>query len=203
MRTLINRSFLPAAAVAALAGTAFGQSLNVDINRSTVTTVPTNTYGGVAGQAGTWNNVVAGTSGTVSLLNLNGTSSPLTLTRSGSGGGDSTTIAGASADFGNMMSDYQTTTSINAGPEYTVNGLSSGFYRVYVYASLPGASGYYLDNFNQPVYYTNYVSLTLNGVGAGSAVTTGALAANTFTQGVSHATFNVPVGAGAPGGTIS
>jgi hypothetical protein len=191
-------TLVSATALAVLAGSTLAQSLNIDVNKSTNAVVPAASYAGAAGQPGTWNNVFAGTSGTVNLVGLDGTPSAITVTRAGSGGGDNLSIAGASSDFNTLMSDFQMSTGVVQGPEFTVNGLAPGFYRVYVYAALPGAAGFYTDSFGGPVYYTNYVNLTLGGVAAGSSTTSGPFSANTFTQGLTHARFDVTVPAGAP-----
>jgi predicted outer membrane repeat protein len=195
MKALITRASL----LALLAGTgaAMGQSVNIDLNRSSGL-APSNAFAGAAGQAGFWNTVTTGSGAAVNLNGLNGLASGLTMSRNGNGG-STVNVAGASTDFNRLMADYDAIFfSVGSSIDYTVNGLDPGLYRVYAYAALNGTDGWYTDGFGIQTYYTNQLELELNGVSQGFRSTSGPVTPNVFQPGVTHGIWNVVVGAGAP-----
>jgi len=186
--------------ILAAAGSLVGQSLNVDINRTTGSGngVPSSSYGAAAGQPGVWNDVATGTSGTVTLVGLDGASSGVTLTRGGNGGGSSGSVSGASADYGKLLWDYQYGFQVGGLAQATLNGLDPGLYRLYVYAYLPGDKGFFVDSYGYTVYHTNYVSVEMPVATVGSGSTSGAVGPDVFQEGKTHVIVDLNVPAGAP-----
>ncbi len=186
-------------AAALTAAPAMAQSLNVDIDRAsgTGTGAPSLAFQAAGGQIGVWNSFLTTSSGAVSMLGLNGTSSGVTCTRQ-TGSGSSSSVAGASADFGKLFWDYMDTTGQGSKVGVTLNGVDPGLYRVYVYASLPGSAGYWVDNFNFNNYYESLVVVKVGGVEAFSGFCGGAVTANSFVKGNNYVVGNMLVGAGAP-----
>ncbi len=178
---------------------AWGQSLNIDINRNAAGfTAPSAAYGAAAGQPGSWNMVNGGSSGTQTLVGLNGGSSGCTITKDGVTG--SSTAFPGTGDWASLIEDYDRAVTPNSNLNYTISGLDEGLYFVYVYACSLGADAYYIDTFGFPVYYYNYISAYVGGSNAAtdSSLTTGEVVANQFQQGVTHAMLVVPIGPGAP-----
>lgn len=196
----MSRIGLLGIAVLATVGSVMGQSLNVDINRATGSGngVPSSSYGAAAGQPGVWNNVAPGSSGTVVLVGLDGNGSGVTLTRDGGGGGSANTVPGASSDYGKLMWDYQYGITPTGSAVATLNGVDQGLYRLYVYAYLPGESGYWVDNFGYNVYHTSYISVEMPVQTVGSGNTSGPAGPDVFQEGVTHAVIDLLVPAGAP-----
>ena len=187
-------------AVLVATGSLMGQSLNVDINRASGSGsgVPSSAYGAAAGQPGVWNDVAPGTSGTVTLVGLDGSSSGVTLTRGGNGGGDSGTVAGSSTDYGKLLWDYEYGFQVSGLAQVTFSGLDQGFYRLYVYAYLPGSKGFFVDTYGFTVYYTNYVSVEMPVSTVGTGSTSGAVGPDVFQEGKTHVIIDLNVPAGAP-----
>ncbi|MGH7245060.1 MAG: choice-of-anchor Q domain-containing protein [Phycisphaerales bacterium] len=180
-----------------LAGTALGQSVNIDLN-FTGKTIPSASYGAAAGQPGTWNQVVAtgGAGASSSLVGLNGLSSGLTIlakTNSGNHNGDL-----GSGDFGSLMDDYAMGFDTNGVVTIEISGLDEGFYRAFAYASLTPADQTYVDGFGFTNYHNSYLSGDVGGLGFGSGSTSGPTVPDTFQYGKTHVVFNFTVGAGAP-----
>lgn len=180
-----------------LAGTASAQSVNVDLN-FTGKTIPAASYAGAAGQAGTWNQVIAtgGAGATVNLLGLNGGSSGLTLTAKTNSGNHNGDLG--SGDYGSLMDDYAMGFDNNGVVTVEVNGLDEGFYRAYVYAALTPSDQTYVDGFGFTNYYNNFLAGDVGGLGFGSASTTGPTTPNVHQRGKTYQVFNFKVGAGAP-----
>src|SRR5262245_52157019 len=194
MRTLFSCTTM-----ALTASTALSQSLNIDLNRTTGagSGAPAATFAAAAGQAGTWTAVTASSTSPVALLDLDGTSSGVTIERSSGSGSDSDSVAGASADYGKLMWDFAQAFQQGNSIEYTLSGVDQGFYRVYVYASLPGDLGMYSDGFGD-WYHRSMLSATVGVLTQGLGETSGAVTPNVFQRGVTHEIFNVLVPAGAP-----
>jgi len=182
--------------LAMISGIALGQSVNVDLN-SAAGSVPANTFGGAAGQAGTWNAVTAtGAGATINLVGLNGASAGLTLKATSTNGNDGGDLG--SSNFGSLMDDYGLGFTQNGDVEVEVNGLDQGFYRVFVYAALDPLEQSYVDGFGFTNWHTNYIAGTLGAAGIGSSSTVGPTAFNTFGVNKTHVVLNATVGAGAP-----
>lgn len=176
------------------------QSLNVDIDRTTGTGIgtPTLAYTGASGQIGHWNSMLTTAVGPVNMLALNGTNSGVTCTKQ-TGGGSSSSVAGATSDYSKLMFDYMSTTGMGSKVGVTLNGLDQGLYRVYVYAALPGSAGSWVDSWGFTNYYSSLVVVKVGGSQAFSSFCGGdEVVANTFTKGNNFVVGNILVGAGAP-----
>ncbi len=186
-------------ALLALAGQAMGQSFNVDLNNASGagSGAPATTFAGTLGQTGTWNAITPGSSGVVTLVNLNGTVSGVTLTKSGNGSASSASVSGATTDYGRLFWDYSMGFTQSGNNQVTLNGMAPGLYRVAVYAYLPGAEGQY-DSGGFLTNHINYLSVSVGGTAAGSGSTSGATAVNTYEEGKTHKLFTINVPAGAP-----
>ena len=196
-----------ALALSMSAGLAFGQSLNIDINRTTGTGngVSASSYGAASGQTGTWNSVVPSTAGAITLVDLAGASSGVTVTRTGnsSSSASSATTGVASTDYSRLVYDYSDLFGPNDTVTYTLNGMDQGLYRMFVYACIPGSSGFYTDGFGSTVYHGSTIALNVGGGSLGSSTTSGPVVGNVFQRGVTHSVFNMYVGAGAPAVTVT
>ncbi|MDX2116600.1 MAG: GC-type dockerin domain-anchored protein [Planctomycetota bacterium] len=184
------------------AGLAFGQSLNIDIDRASGTGsgVSASTYGAASGMNGVWTSVLPSNAAATTLLTLGGVNSGVTITRTGdsSSSGSTATTGSASTDYSRLIYDYSDLFGPNDQVTYTLNGLDQGFYRLYVYACIPGTPGFYTDGFGSTVYHGTTIGVELGGSTVGYATTTGPVVGGTFQKGVTHNVFNVLVGAGAP-----
>jgi hypothetical protein len=196
-----------ALALSMSAGLAFGQSLNIDINRTTGTGsgVSASSYGAASGQTGTWNSVVPSIAGATTLLDLVGANSGVTITRTGnsSSSASSASTGAASTDYSRLVYDYSDLFGPSDTVTYTLNGMDQGLYRMFVYACIPGAAGFYTDGFGSTVYHGSTVSVNVGGASVGSSTTSGPVVGNVFQRGVTHSVFNMPVGAGAPAVTVT
>ncbi|MBX3363645.1 MAG: hypothetical protein KF866_02660 [Phycisphaeraceae bacterium] len=170
-----------------LAGLAFGQSLNLDINvtSSPGNGKPGNSFAGAAGQPGHWDWIAPSTSGNISLRGLDGNYAGVTVTRTGSWGNGSDSISGASAEFSSLMFDYGRVVGQNGFLGLQFNGLDAGMYRVVVYACMPGNSGRYTNDWGTQ-YHMSQVSVSAGNVVQGFGAVGGQMQANTFTPGVTH-----------------
>lgn len=116
---------------------AFGQSFNIDINRTSGNGagVPSASYGAAAGQPGTWNNITSSTPLTTTLVGLNGAATGVTMTRENTGAFLSRTGGAGNTDYAKLIDDVifispgdpDTTLTI------TFSGLQNGKYAVYSY----------------------------------------------------------------------
>jgi len=137
-----NRTELLTPALALLlAASASAQSLNVDLG---LNAAPVSTYGGAAGQLGTWNQV-DGTAlvNDVPLLDLDGQPSPVTLSSPATTGLGATfcNLHGGGAEgalMGDSMFSVQfdpvDSAEANRDIELTFDGLEPGWYQVYTYS---------------------------------------------------------------------
>ncbi|MBS0189309.1 MAG: hypothetical protein JSS51_14690 [Planctomycetes bacterium] len=179
-----------------LAGSAMGQSVNIDLNGSGKP-APSSLYGGVAGQPGVWNAITAtGAGAGANLVGLNGASSGLTIVAKSSNGNTSGDLG--SGDFGSLMDDYAMGFDTNGIVTVEINGLDEGFYRAYVYAALTPSDQTYVDGFGFTNYHTSQLYGDIGGSSIGSASTSGPTTPNVFQLGKTHAVFNFKVAAGAP-----
>ncbi|MBX3389672.1 MAG: hypothetical protein KF691_09490 [Phycisphaeraceae bacterium] len=188
--------FSAISALVLLAGSAAGQSVNVDVNY-TGKPVPSASYGAAAAQPGSWNQVVAtGAGATVNLVGLNGLSAGLTLTAKTNSGNHSGDLG--TGDFGSLMDDYAMGFDTNGVVTVEINGLDEGFYRAYVYAALTASDASYTDTFGFTAYYNNQLSGDIGGAGFGAATTSGPTTPNVHQRGKTYQIFNFKVGPGAP-----
>jgi len=162
--------------LAALSGSAIGQSFNVDINTTSGfgAGVPSSAYAAAAGQPGTWNNVLSGSPTTVPLVNLDGSASSATLTRATNGTIINTTNLFTSGNFSLLHDDYQRL-SPSGTLVYTFNNLAAGDYAVFTYAANPDDS-----SSKALVNVPGSVSLATQSVG-------GAITGNKWIPGTTHA----------------
>src|SRR5689334_18267963 len=129
--------FLSALVLALLHAGALAQSFNIDLNGGTGSAgagVPAATFGAAANQPGTWNNAPTGVATAVPLVNLAGTATSATLTRSSGALAYSFNNTLTTGDFELLMDD------IDCPPSpftYTLNNLIPGAYRVYTYGLEP------------------------------------------------------------------
>jgi hypothetical protein len=183
---------------------AMGQSFNVDIDQigGNGAGVSSTVYGAASGQGAVWNSVSTTVVAPVSLVDIFGANSGVTSTKL-SGGGSSSTVSGASTDFGRLMFDYYQVSGQGAKVGVALNGMDPGLYRVFVYAAIPGAAGQWVDNFNAVNYYESLVVVKVGASTAFSAFCGGApVTPNTFVRGDDYVVGTVVVGNGAPTVTI-
>ena len=121
-----------------LAGRALGQSFNIDFNNSSGSGsgVPAASYGGVAAQPGTWNNVTDATATTSTLVGLNGAATSVTLTRPTNGTFGGAADAGVSGDTAKLILDYDAVAGLGT-LDYQFNNLQPGWYAAWTYAVRP------------------------------------------------------------------
>jgi hypothetical protein len=185
------------AVLALLAGSACAQSINIDVNSHPASTVPDSDFGGAAGQAGVWNGVSSETTVPTPLLGLNGAPSGLTIVRGGQGSGATSYVPPDDYDYFKLMSDYMVATGSSVGPEFTIQNLSPGYYRIFVYAMFPGTDGIYSHMFGTE-YHRNFISISLGGLLMGSAETSSNGYTGGYAPGITHARFSLMVNQPAP-----
>lgn len=132
----MKRAFF-ALAAGCVAVPALGQSFNIDFNRTSGNGAgaPSATFGGAAGQAGTWNSITSATPLTTTLVGLNGAATGVSMTRENTGTFLSRTGGGGSADYAKLIDDI---IFISPGdPDTTMSisfsGLANGTYAVFSY----------------------------------------------------------------------
>ncbi|MCC6676113.1 MAG: hypothetical protein IT436_03115 [Phycisphaerales bacterium] len=174
----------------ALAGTAFGQSFNIDINRSSGNGagVPSSAYGAAAGQPGAWTDVNSAGSATTFLKTLAGGSSGVTITRGVSGMTASTFDgvfdSGASGDAAKLLLDFERLDAFGT-LIYTVDGLLPGTYAVFTYSVSPGDA-------------SHKSGVTVTGTTSAYQYSGGDLVSSSLTPGVTHAIHIVTIAPGDP-----
>ena len=182
--------------LAALAGTAFGQSINIDMNVASGSGAgaPLTTFGGAPGLTGTWNSVTPSSASggtTVAVSNSNGVMTGVLFKHySNNGSGQSTYGSG---EYAKLMSDYAYSFGDTGQAWMQFTSLEPGVYRVYVYASLPPSQATYIDSFNNTVDHTNNLSMNLNNVLQSYTSTAGVVPTGTFVRGKNYAVFNVKI----------
>jgi hypothetical protein len=129
---------LAALSAAAFAGSAQAQGINIDFDAAFPGggVVPCSPGYAAAGTAGSWNQIIGGTPGTVALMDKSGAPTAVTMTSS-AGLTASLEFVNASfaGDDGNLLNDI---TYDGIGPAtFTFNGLTPGTYDVYTYAIAP------------------------------------------------------------------
>jgi hypothetical protein len=175
--------------LAATAGTAFGQSYNIDFNAAG-RAAPLASYGAAAGVAGTWNAFQsAAAPQTQALSLLNGVTSKATITHSASGGMRTWTYG--AGDFARVMDDVAWAEGTG---EITVEikDLDPGAYRLWVYAGLAPGQTTYTDRDGNAVLYRVNMDVEFDGALIGSQFNQGANA-SLFALGTNYNTFNVVV----------
>jgi hypothetical protein len=170
-------------ALVTMTAAAAGQSFNIDIDDAagTAAGVPSTAFGAAANQPGTWNSAPAGAAAPLTLVDLAGAATTVTLTRSGVPAAYSFNNPSTSGDFEKLMDDIDCPLSPFT---YTFAGLVPGSYRVYTYAFEPCGNLTYLTNVA--------VSGAVEGTQTVGGLITGP---NVFLQPITHAVHNVIVGA--------
>lgn len=146
MRTTLRKTAAILAAMLALPATALAGGaefgLNIDINPGFfLPDVPAATYGAAAAQPGRWNSIWSGSAGPLSLIDLNGAASGVTMTRTiGNGLGQSQCVGGfVEINWSDLMCDYAwDVTGVTNPIEYEFENLPPGLYQLYIYACQPG-----------------------------------------------------------------
>lgn len=157
-------------------------SLNIDIGSNTTFPVPGSGYGAAASQAGTWNGV-AGNAVGQALLATDGSASGVTISVSGGNGSFEFNNASTTGNVERILDDIQ-----DAGAStWTLNGLASGTYTVYLYSWAP----------DDPTGFTS--GLNVVGGSAGLQICGGAGWTGGFVNGSHFVTDTVSV----TGGTIT
>jgi predicted outer membrane repeat protein len=126
---IFTPSRLAVLSLAALAGQACGQSFNIEVGTSAA--VPSSSFGGAAGSAGTWNAVTSSTAASITLKNLDGSNSSVTMTHSTAGSFFNNSNPNISGDFQSLMGDVQADSTIT----YSFTNLTPGQYIIYTYAA--------------------------------------------------------------------
>ncbi|MCC6426928.1 MAG: EF-hand domain-containing protein [Phycisphaerales bacterium] len=126
------------AALVLLAGNAMGQSFNVDFNGTSGNGagVPAASYGGAAGQAGTWNSITNSSAAVIGLQKIDGTSSSVNLSWNKTTAISGIFDSGITGDNAKLMQDGQFMDSWGT-LQYTFSNLAAGTYAVYTYAGKP------------------------------------------------------------------
>ncbi len=124
-----TRARLAILALTTLAGQVSAQSFNIEVGSAN--TVPSNLFGAAAASPGTWNAVNAGTAASITLKNLDGSNSAVTMTHSTAGSFFSNNNANLTGNYSNLLSDVQAHTSPIT---YSFTGLQPGQYNIYTYA---------------------------------------------------------------------
>ncbi|TWT45736.1 hypothetical protein RAS1_21650 [Phycisphaerae bacterium RAS1] len=126
---------------ALLAGSAFGQSINIDINAAGGAGggAPSSAYGAAAAQPGHWNDIFALPDTLVGLKNLSGVNTSATIAT----GGEVVVSQFNGMDTGDcekLMEDGWKTASVgsNLSMTFDIDHLQAGWYRIWVYADDPG-----------------------------------------------------------------
>ncbi|HEY3243870.1 MAG TPA: IPT/TIG domain-containing protein, partial [Phycisphaerae bacterium] len=185
MRSAIRDSVVVALALAA---PVLGQSLNVDIGRTTGAGAgaPSAAFGGAAEQPGVWNDITGTTTGPFTLVGLDGAPTGVTLTRSsGSGGSFGSNNPNTSGDYEKLLDDGQDVGGAGSSRIYTFNGLAAGAYVVYTYAVAPDN-----DTYISNVTVSGSPGPNPQGVG-------GVIPVDAFTAGITHAAHYVVLTSGA------
>jgi hypothetical protein len=166
-----------------------GQSFNVDLDTTVVGNGdggPSDAFGAAAGSPGRWNILEGTVTLNIPLLNLNGTPSGATLTRSSAAGGNfAFNKADTSGDFAFLLDDAQDLSGAPASTvNYTFNGLTPGLYHVYTYAVAPD-------------FAADFTKVTVPGsTSPNPQVVGGNIPPNAFAQGITHSFHEVSVGLG-------
>lgn len=137
----VRRAITPALLTLACATGASAQSFNVDINSTSGfgAGVPATSYAGAAGQAGAWNSVLSSSPTTITLNNLDGSASSVSMTRATNGTFINTTNLTTNGNFSLLHDDYQRL-SPQGTLAYTFSNLQAGQYAVFTYAANPDDS---------------------------------------------------------------
>ena len=151
---------------------------NVDINISIASApgagVPANAFGGAANQPGHWN-AMTGNATNLTLRNLSGALTTVTLQRNSASGGDfAFNNPNTSGDFESLLDDGQSVGSAGNSRLYTFQNLPPGRYEVFTYAINP-------DSSNSVTKISVDCNTTGNQVDVG-----GTMPVNTFQEGMTH-----------------
>jgi hypothetical protein len=116
-------------------------SINIDVGANGTFPAPATSFAGAAGQAGAWN-AVSGTANNVSLDQLDGSASGATISVSGGNGNYAYNNSATTGDVQRLLDDIQ-----DAGTStWTISGLASGTYGVYVYSWAPDNPNGFFSN---------------------------------------------------------
>ncbi|MDX2016506.1 MAG: hypothetical protein SFY95_02555, partial [Planctomycetota bacterium] len=120
----------------AVSGMTRAQSFNIEVNNGAITAV-SNSFG-AAGLPGAWNSYNSSSPATIPLVNLDGSASGVTFTRSLVANYATAATANIS-DFKAVLDDYQFVTGVSQ-MSMTFNNLQPGVYMVIVYNGAPSAA---------------------------------------------------------------
>ena len=142
--------------------------------------VPAPTFGGPAGQLGTWNSVTPSGTNRGFLSDLNGNITNVNLTVTGWGGGFGFNNPNIWGDFKLLMADAEQVSDVLT---YTLTGLQPGYYRVFTLALPPGGE---------------FASTTIRVPGSisGDQTVSGSMPANFFQHLLTHSVHDIVVSDG-------
>jgi hypothetical protein len=175
---------------AVLVGNVYAQSFNIDLDvffgpPEVGHGAPSDAFPGAAGQPGRWNQRSAVQGGPSFLLGLDGVTTSVVLTVTGSAGsGGGSPFPGNTGDFALLLNDYAVTSGGPLGGNvYTFTGLIPGLYIVTTYAVWP-------------VEARDTIVTVVGAQPPNPQVVTGPMPGNQFILGVTHAVHLVEVSDG-------
>jgi hypothetical protein len=169
LRSLIRAACLLAMCSAGTGG-ARAQSFSVDIDFQGFPPeigggVPSSTFAGPAGMPSIWNSMNAGFQGPLNLVDFAGQPTGVQLFMTGTGGSLGFNNPNISGDYKLLMADAEAAPA--TGLSYTIQGLASGWYRVYTLALNPNGT-------------ITSTSIRVPGSISGEQTVSGSLNSNTF-----------------------
>jgi hypothetical protein len=181
----MNRNIV-LALVAALAGGshALAQSFNIDVG-SSLSSLPSGGYGAAANQPGTWQLVKTDNHPVVTMKDITGTLTSVTITESGGNGDFGVSNSSWTGDDAALMVDASDCGGAGGSIVWTITGLAAGNYSIFTYAEAP----------DFPADYRTNVSVA--GANQGTQLVGGAWNGSPHVQGVTYALHTLTVGAGA------
>lgn len=187
MKAHYCRSVLLAAPLAVNATQASAQSFNIDLDVShyswvipTVVGAPSSAFPGAAGQPGFWNAIATNSTGPVTLSNLGGfaTGVTITMTTTATNGFAHWSFNNTSntGDYARLLNDSHILNNFPqaAANTYTFAGLQPGAYMVYSYGV-------------RPLTGVSNSRFTVSGVNSGPQTVVGPMPGNAFALGITHA----------------
>ncbi len=120
---------------------ASAQSFNIDLNIPAPGSLPAASFGGGANQPGVWNGVNIGVAGTVSLVDLSGNATGVTLTRISGGVSGSVSLPTLTGEHARLLNDFERTSAGDAAQVWQFSNVPQGTYALYTYAMDPQQSG--------------------------------------------------------------
>lgn len=176
-------------ALLALAGASSAQSFNLDVGANQTHPLPASTYGAAANQPGAWVGVPTTGQSAVSITDIGGANTGVTITPLGGFGDFAVNNPTWTGDDDLLMEDAADVGGIAQGAPggsvtWTIQGLASGTYAVVTYALAP----------DFPASYNTRV--TVGGANEGPQIVGGAWSGSPHVLGVSYALHNVAIATG-------